>query len=177
MDYLKNWKIYSITYSFFIVELCFLFAAVYERLLTPINVFLIAFTILFCLFFYSRQSKSALHLEAMSRYDYKYLFTKSIDVFLQQMIILLLFYITNQNLLIFSSVFALAHVHLFINKKPLSVITFMLIAVLLSLVFYTTYANYAANGFGISYAIHMSIYLIGGIVFRFMYNTPNGKYT
>lgn len=171
MDYLKNWKIYSSIYAFFILEIYLLFPTVYDKLLTPMNGWLVTFTILFCLFFYSRQNKSVLHLEAMSRYDYKYLFTKSIDVFLQQMVILLLFYLTNQNLFIFSSVFVLVHVHLFINKKPLSVITFMLIALFLSLVFYLTYANLGVNGFGVSYLIHMSVYLIGGIVFRYMYKS------
>ena len=175
MDYLKNWKIYSIIYLLFIAEFYFLFPTVYERLLTSTTGFLVAFTILFCLFFYSRQSKSVVHLEAMSRYDYKYLFTKFIDVFLQQMIILLLFYVTMQNVLLFSSIFVLVHVHLFINKKPLSVIIFMLIALLLSLVFYIVYANLDINGFGVAFFIHMSVYLLGGIAFKYMYKNTIGE--
>lgn len=169
MDYIKHWKRYSSLYAFSILYFFFLFSPIYVELTTQINMLLVVSTVLFCLFFYSMNKASALHREPMSRYDYKYLTTKFFDVFLQQMIIYVLFYITNQSLLLFSTIFVLVHIHLFFYKRFLSVIIFMLIAVLLSIIFYTAYSTFGSNGFGIAYLIHMSIYLIGSMVFKYVY--------
>lgn len=169
MDYITHWKSYSSMYALSILCLIFVFTPIYGSLITITNVIFIPITIVFCIFFYSRNITSALHIEPMSRYDYKYLTTKLLDVLMQQMIIYLLFYVTNQSLVLFSAIFALVHVHLFINKKLLSVIIFMIIALILSFIFFTLYTNLGVNGFGAAYFIHMSIYLIGGAVFRYIY--------
>jgi hypothetical protein len=169
MDYITHWKLYSGIYALAIIYLFFLFTPVYDRLFTTQNMLFVASTILFCAFFYSRNTASALHVEQMSRYDYKYLTTKLLDVFMQQMVIYLLFYITNQTLVLFSAVFVLVHLHLFISKKFTSVAIFMVIALLLSFIFYTSYATLGANGFGVSYAVHMGVYLVGSKVFQFIY--------
>mgnify|MGYP007068585999 CR=1 FL=1 len=169
MNYIKNWKFFSIVYLLFIIEFYYLFSTIYERLFTLINGFSFVITIIVSVLFYSRQNRSDLQHELMSRFDYRYLTVKFIEVTLQQLVILLLFYLTNQNLLVFLSIFVLVHVHLFREKKILSVVTIMLIALLLSLIFFGLYSSFGINGFGLSYAIHMCIYLVGGIVFRRIY--------
>jgi hypothetical protein len=125
--------------------------------------------IIISVFFYKFQNPFPDATEHMSRYDMRYLLVKLIEIFLQQLVIILLFVVTNQNILLFSSIFVLIHLHLFFYKKLLSSIMIMTFAFLLSLLFYAIYAYEGAYGISIAYGIHVAVYLVGGKVFQYLY--------
>jgi hypothetical protein len=124
--------------------------------------------IIFSVLFYTFQYPFPEAIEHMSRYDMRYLLVKLIEIFLQQLVIILLFAATNQNIVLFSSIFVLLHLHLFFYKKILSSIMIMIFAFLLSLLFYTIYAYEGAYGISIAYGIHVAGYLVGGKVFQYL---------
>lgn len=169
MDYINHWRFYSSAYALTAVLFFGIYLDIYKSLFTDSNFLLISSIICVSILFYSMQKVSHLQKEQMSTYDSRYLVVKLIEVFLQQVIILALFFITNHNLYLFSLVFILLHSHLFFYKPLLSSSLITVVAFILSLFFYLIYSQYGTDGFGVAYTLHIGVYLFGGKVFQYFY--------
>lgn len=172
MDYIKRWRFFSISYAILAIAFYLLFPNITSKLIAPLNIIFIFVTLVLSFIFYSFQRPIRSEKELMSKYDYRYLIVKLIEVLFQQLGILILFFLTNPNLFLFSLVFVAIHLHLFLHKPLNSSLVFIVISLMLSVVFFAIYTRLGVYGFGVSYLIHVTVYLLGGKVFQSMY--PKG---
>ena len=170
MDYIKHWKLFASIYTLFSLTILIFFFNSYSKVFSEINFIFVLVIICLSYLFYSFQSTSTSETEPMSRYDLRYLTVKVVEVLLQQLVIIGLFFLTHQNVLLFASLFVLLHLHLFFYKTLLSALLITLFAFFLALVFYFIYSTFGMNGLGLSYGMHMAIYLFGGKGFKYVYN-------
>ena len=145
------------------------------RYFTPLSFVIILTTILFtCIAFYfvKRRNKDKVFYKDIfdfRSFNYTFLRIKIFDVLAQQLLVILLVYIGrtyggNYYFLLSALLFILLHLLLlFFNSFKVSMF-FIILSLPASIIFVYIYSNLGLVSFGIGYFIHLSFYLVLGIL-------------
>lgn len=164
--------------SFFIISsiiLAVIFGNELIKYLTPVSFVLVITIILITYFVYYlvrnkyKYNLIVKNINDFRSFDYRFLSTKIFDVFFQQLLIISLInigkmYGGNNYFLLSASLFILLHLIIFFYNTLRVSIFFLILSIPASIIFISIYLYLGNISFGIGYFIHLSFYLLLGLL-------------
>ena len=175
---MKNSKYFIKMVSFFTIAsvlLIFLMGNELLRFFTPISLVLVFTTIIviFLIYYLIRKNYKDNFKERnvfeFNSFSNLFLGVKMLDVFFQQILVVLLIYIGktyggDSYFLLSAILFNLLHLVIFPFNKIRVSMFFLILSIPASIIFISIYLNLGTLSFGIAYMVHLFFYLILGII-------------